>query len=75
MNLSKRLRPGSECAPWVIEEVKRLEADRTNQERRADDCFSEVERLRSIIRKALDEAQSYDGTITGMVRILCGGRE
>lgn len=26
MSLSERLRPGVECAPWVIEEVKKLEA-------------------------------------------------
>ena len=25
MNLSERLRPDVECAPWVIEEVKKLE--------------------------------------------------
>jgi hypothetical protein len=25
MNLSERIRPGSEAAPWVIEEVKKLE--------------------------------------------------
>jgi len=27
MNLSKRLRPDVECAPWVIEGVKELEAE------------------------------------------------
>jgi len=27
MSLSKRLRAGVECAPWVIEEVKKLEAE------------------------------------------------
>lgn len=25
MTLSDRLRPGSECAPWVIDEVRKLE--------------------------------------------------
>lgn len=28
MSLIKRLRPGVECAPWVIEEVEKLTAER-----------------------------------------------
>jgi hypothetical protein len=34
--LSDRLRAGSECAPWVIEEVKQLEAVLTEQNKQPD---------------------------------------
>jgi hypothetical protein len=36
MSLSDRIRPNSEAAPWVIEEVKRLEADLTSAREIAD---------------------------------------
>ena len=48
-NLSDRVRPGSEAAPWVVEEIKLLEA--------------EVERLKEWQRQMVEKAaeKSLDG--------------
>lgn len=59
-HLSTRIRPNSEAAPWVIEEVRKLEAEverlrdivEVNDERLAtlnDEKNKEVERLRDLI--------------------------
>lgn len=46
MSLSDRIRPNMEAAPWVIEEVKKLEA--------------EVERLRNGLRTIREELLEED---------------
>jgi hypothetical protein len=63
MSLSDRIRAGAEAAPWVVEEVKVLEAERDEysramivEESRAnalmrerDEARAEVERLRRVL--------------------------
>ena len=55
MTLSSRLRAGVECAPWVIDEVRKLEAAATtdNHELRAlvQDSAATVRRLAGVIRQ------------------------
>ena len=55
-HLSTRIRPNSEAAPWVIEEVRQLEA--------------EVERLRDVVRQvhALAEKTMLDAWCVGIGR-------
>ena len=56
MNLSKRLRPGVECAPWVIEEVKKLESD-AEVNMRVELFHAALDRVAEVER-ALDRANS-----------------
>jgi hypothetical protein len=59
--LSCRLRPNSECAPWVIEEVRKLEADLAiSQAARAK--VGELEGLADIWDE-LSNAAYYDGEL------------
>lgn len=45
MNLSERIRPNSEAAPWVVEEVRKLEAERDKWQGRARHMETEVLKL------------------------------
>jgi len=54
MSLSKRLRPDIECAPWVIEEVRKLEfliedlvSDINDYQNIIDEQLRELEQLRT----------------------------
>lgn len=49
--LSERLRPDSECAPWVIDDVKKLE-------RKLDEAQVEAKKLREIISKCASSIQN-----------------
>lgn len=54
----------------IVTSLERLGSGANDDRTIASEGAEEILRLRSIIRKAIDEAQSYDGTITGMVKIL-----
>lgn len=56
MNVSDRIRPNSEAAPWVIEQVKKLKA--------------EVKKLRLELEKALCEVLIADEQIAQLERKL-----
>ena len=47
MNLSERIRPGVEAAPWVIEEVKKLEQGIAS-------AYLETRKVRPAIRAVFD---------------------
>jgi hypothetical protein len=47
MSLSERIRPGIEAAPWVVEEVIRLE-------RELAEAYAEFRKLRPTIRAVFD---------------------
>ena len=46
--LSGRIRPNSEAAPWVIEEIKDLEKKLNNSEETVNSLLLEADRLLSI---------------------------
>lgn len=84
MKLSDRLRSGSECAPWVLEEVKRLENDLELAEddvaRAADTAFDSVKmrdqlaiangRLRKRIAKLTEQRDSARETLEHYHEVL-----
>lgn len=47
MKLSKRVRPNCEAAPWVIEEIKRLEKE-------LSDAYLELCKIRPAIKAIFD---------------------
>ena len=47
MKLSERVRPNCEAAPWVIEEIRRLE-------RELSDAYLELRKIRPAIRAVFD---------------------
>jgi hypothetical protein len=47
MSLSDRLRPGVEAAPWVIEEVQRLESELA-------EAYAELSKLRGTLTAVYD---------------------
>ena len=47
MKLSERVRPNCEAAPWVIEEIKRLE-------RELSDAYLEFRKIRPVIKAIFD---------------------
>jgi hypothetical protein len=61
MNLSDRVRPDVEAAPWVIAEIKKLEAERDAAQSLADhmtELWNEAERERDAALAALAEVKS-----------------
>ena len=75
MSISDRIRAGIEAAPWVIEKVRKLEAEverlkgKLMEEarwvydtgQRAKDALAEVERLRSAISRFVAQYPRQDG--------------
>lgn len=70
-HLSTRIRPNSEAAPWVIEEVRKLEAEverlrgivEVNDQRLAavwDEARVEVERLKLALKTAKQRLNNMD---------------
>ena len=47
MKLSERVRPNCEAAPWVIEEIKRLEQE-------LSDAYLELRKIRPAIKAIFD---------------------
>lgn len=47
MKLSERVRPNYEAAPWVIEEIKRLEGE-------LSDAYLELRKIRPAIKAIFD---------------------
>ena len=47
MKLSERVRPNCEAAPWVIEEIKRLE-------RELSDAYLEFRKIRPVMKAVYD---------------------
>lgn len=69
MKLSERIRAGSEAAPWVVEEVKALEAEVARL--RHEVHPSDAERIRAVLEKHLrvevaaeKDFDSYGGSST-----------
>lgn len=52
--LSERIRPGAEAAPWVVEEVKRLEADLASARAKADGLAKALATVKDAVWEAHD---------------------
>ena len=66
MNLSERIRPGVEVAPWVIDEIKALEQER-DALRAENDRMDEA--MKSLLIRCDDSDSGMYGTLsTSFVR-------
>ncbi len=68
--LSDRLRPGAECAPWVIAEVKKLETALALQGKQV--AFSlDDEELKALIRfgETCEDGEAYDVPLPMMEKL------
>ena len=76
MSLSKRLRAGVECAPWVIEEVKKLEAEHQALSNDINDYQNIIEsQLRELERLRPKKPMTMEESINRMAARLRADKE